>query len=389
MRWSIDEKTGAMLEMARFLGRDHLRPIGLECDRRGEPCPADHPFFARVAAMGWARGFALADDEARGGPRVVGRRGVLLAEELAYWDRGMTTSMPGPGLGFPPVRLLGTDEQRERLLAPFADTTRPRWGAFGMTEAGAGSDVARIRTRARRDGGAWIIDGEKMFITNGARAEWVVVWATVDPASGRSGHRAFVVERGTPGFRVARVEHKMGLVASETAALVFEDCRVPAENLLGGEARYVGREGFKGAMKSFDTTRPVIGATAIGIGRAAYDRAREIVGEARAVLERFSHMKRRLDAARLLVARAAWMADVGQENAAEASMAKAYSAQAALEVCSLAVEVCGEAGLRGDCLVEKLYRDVKALDIVEGTGQIQRIVIARRLVGLPTDDAAV
>jgi acyl-CoA dehydrogenase len=179
----------------------------------------------------------------------------------------------------------------------------------------------------------------------------------------------------------------MGLIASETAALVFENCRVPRENLLGGEERYASRGGFKGAMKSFDLSRPVIGATAVGIGRAAYERTQEIAGDGKTVRPRLATMKRKLDAARLLVWRAAWLADHGMDNAAPASIAKAFSAQVALEVCSMAVETCGEAGLRGDSLVEKLYRDVKALDIVEGTGQIQRIVIARRLVGLPADDA--
>ena len=271
----------------------------------------------------------------------------------------------------------------------FRESKKPLWAAFGMTEPGAGSDVARIRTRCRKDGSSWILNGEKCFCTNGARASWVVIFATVDPALGRAGHRAFVVEKGTPGFQLLRIEKKLGLRASETAALTLEDVRVPAENLLGGESHYAGREeGFKGAMRAFDVTRPVIAATALGIARAAWDAANEFFRQhhrGRAgrrvarLAEKLGYARRRLEAGQLLIWKAAWMADHRMPNTVEASMSKAFVPQVALEAVALAIEVTGEAGIRHDYFIEKLYRDIKGLDIVEGTGQIQRLVVSRRV----------
>jgi acyl-CoA dehydrogenase len=388
-------------DMIAWLGREKLRPLGIEADRAGAPLPPEHPFFREVLSLGLTAGFVgqLRGDarEDDGRPRSTARRAVVMAEEAAYWDRGMATSLPGPGLGGAPLVLLGTPEQRARFLGIFEDREVPRWGAFAMSEPGAGSDVAAIRTTARRDGDGWVLDGEKVFISNGARAAWVVVWASVDRALGRAGHRAFVVERGTPGFRVARIEKKMGLTASETAALVFEGCRVPGDDLLGGEETYRDKGGFRGAMRSFDMTRPMVAAMAVGIGRAALDEAtrfaREHLGGASSarrqrVGERLARMRRRIDAGRLLAWRAAWLADQGRQNSLEAAMAKASCAPVALEAASLGLDVLGEAGAGHDHLIEKLWRDAKALDIVEGTGQIQRVVIARRLVGYGQDGEA-
>ena len=390
MNLTIDERTRALREIVRALGREQLRPLGLDCDARGAPLDPEHPFFARVTALGiGGRGLAgLAEepggeDKAGGRTRTGARRAVVLAEEAAYWDRGMATSLPGPGLASAPVRLFGTPEQQKRWLGIFEDRSRPRWAAFAMTEPGAGSDVARIRTTARRVDGGWQIDGEKMFISNGARASWVVVFATVDANLGRAGHRAFVVERGTPGFSVARIEKKMGLAASETASLVFEGMRVPDDQLLGGEHGYSNREGFKLAMRTFDITRPVVGAMAVGIGQAALDRAREMGVPCAAKLRR---ARRVLETARLLCWHAAYLADLRKPNSVEAATAKAYAPRAALEAVSLCIEAAGPAGVLRDRLLEKLFRDVKVLDIVEGTGQIQRLVMARRLLGF--EDAA-
>ena len=316
--------------------------------------------------------------------------GVLLSEELAYWDRGVAVAFPGPGLGEPPLLAMGTAEQKERFLAPFRAPDRPRWGSFAMTEPGAGSDVAGIRTSARRDGDSWLLSGDKSFAANASRADWIVVWATVDPAQGRAGHRAFVVERGTPGLADFKVERKMGLKAYESTSFTLRECRVPAANLLGGEQHYAKQAGFKGAMQSFNATRPMIGAMAVGIGRAALDaalafaREQDRLGDAR-VRDRLERMHRKLRAARLLCWRAAWLADARRPNVLEASMAKAAAPAAALEAAVLGMELIGEVGGRGDHLIEKLFRDVKAMDIVEGTGQIQRVLMARQLVGLPRD----
>jgi acyl-CoA dehydrogenase len=235
------------------------------------------------------------------------------------------------------------------------------------------------------------LNGTKCFITNGARAVWTVVFATVDRAAGRAGHRAFVVEKGTPGFHVARIEKKMGLHAQETATLVLEDCRVPRANLLGGEAYYEerGSAGFKIAMAFFDTTRPLVGVLAVGLARAAYEEARDFVRQSHLlsrpiarygqIADTLGTMAREIDAARLLCWRAAWMADEGLPNSREASTAKAYAAQVAVRACTNAVQLMGVRGTLRGTLVEKLFRDVKVFDIFEGTGQIQRLVISRRI----------
>ena len=210
---------------------------------------------------------------------------MLLSEEMAYWDRGVAVSFPGPGLGEPPVFSMGTPEQKERFLARFREPDRPRWGSFAMTEPGAGSDVAAIRTRCKPDGDHWILDGDKSFAANASRADWIVVWATTDAALGRAGHRAFVVERDTPGLGDFKIEKKMGLKAYESTSFTLRGCRVPASNLLGGDETYANpagardakRAGFKGALQSFNATRPMIGAMAVGIGRAALDEAAAFV----------------------------------------------------------------------------------------------------------------
>jgi acyl-CoA dehydrogenase len=385
----------AQLERVRWLGREFLRPLGIEADRRGTAIPADHPFFQTAWDSGIGQ-LRLDDAEERPrGERTAARRGVLLAEEMAYWDRGAAVALPGPGLGEPPVRRMGTPEQRARLLGPFRDPSRPRWAAFAMTEPGAGSDVAAIRTSARRDGDGWVLRGAKTFISNAIRADWIVVWATVDPAAGRAGHRAFVVERGTPGLEDMRAEHKMGLIAYESASFTLRDCRVPAANLLGGEEHYQSRAGFKGAMASFNATRPAIAVMAVGIARAAYDAARDFARANYALArpipryhrfaDKLARIARKIEAARLLCWRAATLADAEVPNQVEASMAKAFAPAVAQEATGLALEVLGDAGVLRDRYVEKLYRDVKAMDIVEGTGQVQRIVIARRLLGYPAE----
>lgn len=388
-------------EMAHALARDVVRPLALEADRTGR---VPEEFLVRMAALrggisgepvpkavgGDGEGVGAARD-ARGHSQT-NRLSVVLGEEMAWGDVPVMMNLPGPGLGGPPVRFAGTEEQQRRFFGVFAKPGL-HWGAYALTEPGAGSDVAGIATTCRREGAGWILDGRKCFITNGARADWVVVFATVDRALGRAGHRMFVVERGTPGFSVGKIEDKMGLRASETAELVLDGCRVPAENLLGGEAHYAGKEGFLGAMKTFDASRPMVGIFAVGIARAAWEVATAFLrGElrggapssrARALAESLAAGKARLDAARLLCWKAAWMADEGQPNAREASEAKAYAARVAMAVCRDAMLAMGAAGLEESRFVEKWYRDLKVFDIFEGTGQVQRIVIAKRLLREP------
>jgi len=396
MHLALDAATAQRLEGIRALGRAQIRPLGLEADRLGRPTPPDHPFFQSLVKAGQGRTRWSGDDEAaaeptREGERVGTSRTVLcLAEELAYWDRGVAVSFPGPGLGEPPLLSMGTAEQKQRFLGPFLRPDRPRWGSFAMTEPGAGSDVAGIRASARKDGDHWVLNGDKSFAANASRADWIVVWATVDATLGREGHRAFVVERDTPGLGDFQIERKMGLKGYESTSFTLRDCRVPTANLIGGEERYARRAGFKGAMKSFNATRPMIAAMAVGIGRAALDeslafaREHDLTGDVR-VRDRLERVRRRLRAARLLCWRAAWLADHGRPNMLEASMSKAVAPAVAFDAAALGMELLGEVGARGDHLIEKLFRDVKAMDIVEGTGQIQRIVMARHLVALPRD----
>lgn len=396
---TLDTGFSNVLMIMRQVGRDLLRPAGLEADRCGEPLPVDHPLFVAFAQTGLQFGLAgrkLGElDPETNKPRRVARSAILAAEELAYWDQGACMSLPGPGLGGPPLALLGTPEQKAKYLKePFKDPEKPAWGAYATTESSAGSDVARIRTRAVKDGDHYVLNGDKMFITNGARATWVVVFATVDPEAGRAGQRAFLVEKGTPGFGVGRIEKKMGLTASETAGLFFEDCRVPAANMLGGGAKgEQEKAGFKAAMATFDLTRPMVAAMSVGIGRCAWDRAAEVAREAFSkrptahevlMLDRLAEARRRLDAARLLCWRAAWKMDHREKNTIEASMAKVYAPPAALFATEVAIDLLGLAGVRNDALVEKCYRDVKIFDIFEGTGEVQRIVLARRLYGYPS-----
>jgi acyl-CoA dehydrogenase len=402
IEFSLTKKQHEMREAIRNLARHVIRPQALAWDRAGGVPEEFLRNMARMAtsfgsnAMRSGLGEQSSDEiehrkKTMGGPQL---SSVLASEEIACGDAGLLLNLPGPGLGGPPVRATGTPEQKERFFSIFADLDNGplRWGAYGLTEPSAGSDVAGIRTSCRKDGRHWVINGRKCFITNGAKASWTVIFATIDPSLGRAGHRAFVVEKGTPGFAVGRIEEKMGLRASETAELVLEDCRVPEENLLGGEEKYVTKEGFMTAMKTFDNTRPLVAAMACGIGRAAYEYARDFVKENyvlsrpipryAAMAERLAKVSRTLEAARVTTWRAAWMADEGVANAKEASMCKAMAGQAAIRACIEAIEICGAEGsiARDHQLLEKWFRDIKVYDIFEGTGHIQRIVIAKRLI---------
>ncbi|HTO69849.1 MAG TPA: acyl-CoA dehydrogenase family protein [Myxococcota bacterium] len=389
----LDARTREQLDEVRELGRTYMRPMGLESDRTGEPPPADHPFYLICSRRGGLVSRVVGEGEGDG-PTWKPLRALLTAEESAYWDRGVALSLPGPGLGGAALRSLATPEQRERFLAPFADHSRAHWGAMAMTEPGAGSDVARIQTRAKQDGADWVLSGAKMFCSNGARADWVVVWATLDPALGRAGHRAFVVPRGTPGFELLKIEHKMGSRGYETASFALDGVRVPAANLLGGAAAYAGRAGFRGAMATFNLTRPLHAAQGIGMGRAAHDHALEFVrahypshgARRRKALERLAEIRRGLATARLICLHAVWLARQNRDNVLESSYAKLFAPPVVFRAIAAALDVVGEAGVRSDAHLEKLYRDVKILDIGEGTQQVQRLVIARQLFGFPRGD---
>jgi alkylation response protein AidB-like acyl-CoA dehydrogenase len=281
------------------------------------------------------------------------------------------------------IFVAGNDEQRRKYIPLLASG---KWlGAWGLTEPGSGSDAGSARTTAVRRGNNWVLNGNKTFITNGHYADISVIIAVTDKAQGTRGLSAFVVEKGTPGFRAGKKENKLGLRASDTSELIFEDCEIPAENLLGGEG-----QGFIDSMRILDGGRISIAALSLGIGRGAYDAARKYVkqrhqfgkaiSEFQGIQWKLADMATGLDAARLLTLRAAVMKDAGQKTTLESSMAKLMASEVAVKVCDEAVQLHGGYGFIKDYPVEKFYRDVKLCTIGEGTSEIQRLIIAREIL---------
>jgi acyl-CoA dehydrogenase len=306
--------------------------------------------------------------------------------ELSWGDVGLLLTMPRQGLGQAAISAVATPEQLKRFGG--------RWAAMAITEPEAGSDSASIRTTAKLDGDEYVLNGEKIFVTSGDRAELIVVWATLDRSQGRGAIKSFVVERDNPGLKLDRLEHKLGIRASDTANFVLEDCRVPKENLLGSPEIQTSREGFSGVMQTFDNTRPLVAGMAIGVARACLERTRELLDEAGieidydlpqhaqpAAVAEFIQMEADWEAARLLTLEAAWMADNKKPNSVQASMAKAKAGRVGTDVALRCVALAGSVGYSEGELLEKWARDAKILDIFEGTQQIQLLVIARQLLG--------
>ena len=330
----------------------------------------------------------------------------LRIEELCWGDAGLFLCIPGPGLGGAAIFASGTKEQLQRFLGNFNEGD-PKWGAMAMTEPGCGSDTSAITATATRDGTEWVLNGEKIFVTWGKRAAenpggLVVVWATVDKSAGRAGMKSFVVPAGTPGMRVEKLEKKLGIRASDTATLIFDNCRIPFENILGNpEVKKVDKsetKGFKGAMATFDATRPIVAAMAIGVGRAALDFVNEVLAkqgiEIRYGLPRHKltalerdimEMEANYKAARLLTLRALWMMSQFQPNNLESSMAKAKAGLAVTKITQKAVEIMGPLGYSRKYLLEKWMRDAKINDIFEGTGQVNMLIVARRVLDYSRD----
>jgi len=343
------------------------------------------------------------DAPRREGPGTFNLNMILTFEMLSWGDVGQMLCMPTSLLAGAAIEAVGTPEQKERFLRRFAEGDRPVWGAMAMTEPGAGSDTSAIQTTAVLDPetNEWILNGEKIFCTNGKLAleesnGIVVVWATVDRSAGRAGMKPFVVEAGTPGVTVEKVEIKHGIRASDTVSIVFRDARIPYENLLGSaEVQKIDRTttGFKGAMATFDASRPLIAASAIGVGRAALEFVQEKLAEQgieipydrpyhalTAVQRDVIEMEMQLKAAWLLTLRAASMLDHGLHNSLEASMAKAKAGKVVTWVTQQAVALLGPMGYSREWLVEKWMRDAKINDIYEGTGQINTLIVARRIL---------
>jgi acyl-CoA dehydrogenase len=310
---------------------------------------------------------------------------VLGVTEMCWGDVGLTLSMPRQGLGNSAIAAVANVEQLERF--------KGKWAAMAITEPAAGSDSAAIRTTAVLDGDEYVLNGEKIFVTAGERADLIVVWATLDPSTGRAAIKSFVVERDNPGLKLDRLEHKLGIRASDTANFVLENCRVPQENLLGSP-EIDTKQSFAGAMKTFDNTRPLVAAMAVGLARACLEETERILGEVGLEIDydRPAHaqsaaaaellsLQADYEASWLLTLEAAWMADNGKPNSLQASMAKAKAGRSATEIALRCVALCGSVGYGEGELLEKWARDAKILDIFEGTQQIQLLIIARQLLG--------
>jgi acyl-CoA dehydrogenase len=334
---------------------------------------------------GSAKSKAKADGSNRNGTNMASLVGLI---EMCWGDVGLLLAMPRQGLGQAAIAAVANEEQLKRFGG--------KWAAMAITEPEAGSDSAAIRTTATldEDTGDYILNGEKIFVTSGDRAELIVVWATLDRAQGRAAIKSFVVERENPGLKLDRLEHKLGIRASDTANFVLQDCRVPKENLLGS-AEIAPKGGFAGVMQTFDNTRPLVAGMAIGVARACLEDTRDHLQSAgieidynlppnlqSAAAAEFIAMEADWEAARLLTLQAAWMADNRKPNSLQASMAKAKAGRMGTDVALRCVALCGAAGLGEGELLEKWARDAKILDLFEGTQQIQLLIIARQLLGL-------
>lgn len=303
------------------------------------------------------------------------------------WGDFMPMKVPVTALGNHSVIAAGTDEQKKR----WANTRL----SMANTEPGCGSDSKAITTTAVLDGDEWVLNGEKIFVTTGIRADGMVVWATIDPSAGRGAIKAFVVMKGTPGCELAKKEEKMGIRSSDTAAFVLKDCRVPRENLLGmDETVKKGGGGFKGLMKTFNLTRPGVAAMGIGNLMACQEFVTEVMetegvtvnwqagqNKRSAIEEKMIELEAEVEAATLTTYRAAWLADKGKPNNLEASVSKLKGGDISRKSAQLALEILGALSVTHDYLVEKWFRDARITDIYEGTGEIQRLVIARELLG--------
>lgn len=386
------KKYKLMAQQAREVALHVLRPISRKYDKAEHSYPKELDMIASLidgmneGGEGLNAGAAVGKRGAdiQGNKNGVNMSTALGIMEMCYGDTGLLLSMPRQGLGNSAIAAVANDSQLERF--------KGMWAAMAITEPDCGSDSAAIRTTAIKDGTDYILNGEKIFVTSGQRADSIVVWATLDPKLGRAAIKSFVVPKGTPGMKVERLEHKLGIKASDTAAISFINCRVPAENLLGNPDIDIAK-GFAGVMETFDNTRPLVAAMAVGCARASLERIKEIFKQqldqnyATPYLQtsylavQIYRMEAEWEAARLLTLKAAWMADNKKPNSKEASIAKAKAGRIGNEITLKCVELAGSVGYGEDELLEKWARDSKILDIFEGTQQIQQLIIARRELG--------
>jgi acyl-CoA dehydrogenase len=398
-----------MQTMLKTVAENMMRSTSREMDENEHAIPWDYIDFMHAAMRSMGGGGALTIEEkpkegAEKRPPIGYQRLASQIEMLAWGDVGYYLVTPGGGLGAAAVAAAGTSEQKARFLARFNDE-KPTFAAMCMTEPGAGSDTSAIRARAILDEktNEWVINGEKIFVTAGDKSfneyeklgkGFIVVWASIDPTAGRAGMRAFVVEAGTPGVRVTKLEHKLGIRASDTASISLVDARVPFENLLGNPTVEKTTTGFKGAMATFDATRPLVAASGLGVARAALEFLKEKLQENGVQIrygvprQKLTNIEREvidmeimLKSAWLMTLKAVWMADNKKPNALESSMSKVRAGDVCTKITQKAVEIMGPLGYSREFLLEKWFRDAKITDIYEGTGQINRLVVARQVLG--------
>ncbi len=387
-------KFRAFVNQAHQVAAEMLRPNSRKYDLAEHAYPVELDMLAAVVdglgASGTgsgagASGVRRTADAVDGVVNGSNMSSVLSIMEMCWGDVGLLLSMPRQGLGNSAIASVASDEQLRRFDGV--------WAGMAITEPGCGSDSASIQTTARLDGDDYVLDGEKIFVTAGGRCDAVVVWATLDKSLGRAAIKSFVVPKDTPGMTVERLEHKLGIRASDTATIRFENCRVPAANLLGSP-EIDADKGFAGVMQTFDNTRPLVAAMAVGVARASLELTRSLLAEAGvevdydrpvhlqpAAAASYLQMESDWEAAYLLTLQAAWMADNGKPNSLQASMAKAKAGRTANDITLRCIELTGTLGYSEHHLLEKWARDSKILDIFEGTQQIQQLIVARRLLG--------
>jgi len=374
--FALSDEQRALRELTREFAEKEIRPRAAAYDK-----DAIHP--ADVLAKAHEVGLMNVHvPDAYGGPGLSGFAGMLIGEELSWGCAGIAVSIIANTLGAAPVIVSGSEEQRRRWLPPLVET--PMLCSFGLTEPDAGSDVARIKTKAERRGDDYVLNGSKTFITNAGHSSWTVVFAKTDPSKGHRGLSAFIVPMDSPGVIVEAHLDKMGQRATDTSAFSLQDVVVPAENRLGEEG-----DGFKIAMKTLDFTRPGTAAGAVGVAQAAYEYAVDYAKE-RVTFEvpiamhqgvnfLIADMATEIEAARLLTWQAAWLIDQGERATLHSSFAKRFAADTAMKVTTDAVQIFGGYGYIKEYPVEKLMRDAKLFQIYEGTSQIQRLVIAKEI----------
>jgi alkylation response protein AidB-like acyl-CoA dehydrogenase len=380
MDFELSEEQLLLRKTVRDFAEAELRPHSREWDeQQGFP----RAVFGRLGALGLT---GVCQPAEYGGSALSLLDWSIVMEELARVDAGVALSLAAHhSLASAHINQAGSDEQKRRFLTPLA--TGGKLGCWGLTEPGSGSDAGGMRTVAVRDGSHWLLNGSKNFITNGGTADTAVVMAVTDRVQGKKGISAFVVERGTPGFRSGRKEDKLGVRSSDTSELVFEDCRVPEGNLIGREGM-----GFVDTLRILDRGRVGIAAFSLGIAQGAleaslrYARERRQFGhplaDFQAIQFKIAEMATKVEASRLLTRRAACLADAGRAHTAESSMAKLFAGEAAVEVALEAVQIHGGYGYTKEYPVERQLRDAKLGTIGEGTSEVQRLVIARQLLQL-------